>query len=208
MSHCLCENSQAHLIEKHSHFYRCVSCDLVFKDDELRDPPDVEKERYKLHKNSIEDPGYVDFLRPALDVTLKKTTKGECGLDFGCGPGPTLSMLLKQNERNCKDYDPFFFPDETLLKETYDFVTCTEAAEHFYEPRKELLLLKSLVRSGGVLVIQTLLSDPITDFNNWWYARDYSHVCFFSQKSFRFIANDLGFDLEIHSDRLLSLRNQ
>lgn len=48
-------------------------------------------------------------------------------------------------------YDPFFFPDESLLSNKYDFVTCTEAIEHFFEPKKEWKILLNLLKENGML---------------------------------------------------------
>jgi hypothetical protein len=31
-------------------------------------------------------------------------------------------------------YDPFFRPDPAALERDYDFITCTETAEHFHHP--------------------------------------------------------------------------
>lgn len=50
-------------------------------------------------------------------------------------------------------YDPFFFPSDSILSQKYDFVTCTEAIEHFFEPKKEWKLLLSLLKENGKIYL-------------------------------------------------------
>ena len=52
-------------------------------------------------------------------------------------------------------YDPFFFPNEEIFSKTYDFITCTEAAEHFFNPNKEFDLLDKLLKKDGWLGVMT-----------------------------------------------------
>ena len=122
-------------------------------------------------------------------------------------------------------YDPFFFPDPAVLDKQYDFVTCTEAIEHFYFPDREWKQLVGLVKPGGWLGIMTKLVTEETPFTDWYYAGDPTHVCFFSRETFRFLgeSDDLQvsfrrgivwsfysgeFDLSINPDCPLSIAMQ
>ena len=62
------------------------------------------------------------------------------GLDFGCGPGPALANMMQSDGYEMEIYDPFFFPNKDALSKKYDFITCTETAEHFFNPHDELNL--------------------------------------------------------------------
>ena len=46
-------------------------------------------------------------------------------------------------------YDPFFFPNKEIFSKTYDFITCTETAEHFFNPKKEFDLINTLLKKDG-----------------------------------------------------------
>lgn len=140
------------------------------------------------------------------------------GLDFGCGPAPVLVELLNAKGFAVRGYDPFFAPDATLLQPaiasapatgtndsssaspelaavgaSYDFIVSTEVFEHLYAPGMELRRLRALLRPAAALFIATQLHTGAESFDGWWYARDSTHVCFFSQASFEWAREQLGF---------------
>ena len=61
-------------------------------------------------------------------------------------------------------YDPLFAPDRGVLQATYDFVTCTETAEHFHDPALEFARLDALLRPGGLLGLMTVFQNDDTRF--------------------------------------------
>jgi SAM-dependent methyltransferase len=152
-----------------------------------------EKARYEAHNNSIEDQGYVNFLMQAIVPALYYLTPESKGLDYGCGPGPTLSALVQQNGYRCHNYDPFFFPE--LPEGPFDFIFATECFEHFFEPSKEMELLSQLLMPHGHLIIMTNLWEDNTNFANWHYTQDTTHVIFFHEKTFSYIAKTYGFQV-------------
>jgi SAM-dependent methyltransferase len=185
--------------------YACHTCKLVYAaPDDLLECSD-EKERYLDHENSIEHPGYVKFLMQAITEGIPYLTKGQYGLDFGCGPGPTLSVLMDREGFDCDDYDPLFFPE--LPSGPYDYIFATECFEHFYQPEKELLTLLQLLNPGGILTIMTEQYTPATDFSTWYYVTDPTHVCFFHADTFSYICAHFGFEqLKSHNPRVVVLR--
>lgn len=86
-------------------------------------------------------------------------------------------------------YDPFFAPDDRVLTAKYDFVTCTETAEHFFEPRRELETLDSLLMPGGWLALMTEILEPGLTLSSWRYARDPTHVCFYSPATLKWVSS-------------------
>ena len=68
-----------------------------------------------------------DELRPRLP-------EGARGLDYGAGPGPALAAMIEEDGYSAALYDPLFHPDEAVLSDSYDFITCTETVEHFATP--------------------------------------------------------------------------
>ena len=91
-------------------YARCPACALVFLDPALRLGPEHERARYATHRNHPGDAGYVAFLARLTDPLCARLRPGWRGLDFGCGPGPTLSTMLAERGYPTADYDPLFFP--------------------------------------------------------------------------------------------------
>lgn len=169
--------------------YECEHCALIFKDQQSYLTDNEDFERYAHHLNNIEDQGYVDFLN-RLVIPLKEFLPRTFeALDFGCGPGPTLEHLLEACGGNVKSYDPLFFPEaQFLIPSFYDVVTCTEVVEHFKSPFENWRQLTDLVSDDGVLGVMTQFFTPDLNYQSWWYKNDPTHVCFYSQKTFEYIA--------------------
>ena len=73
------------------------------------------------------------------------------GLDYGCGPGPALAHMLREAGHDVALFDPFFAPDPAPFNRTYDFVTCTEVAEHFHIQQRSLTACVNwFVPAGGL----------------------------------------------------------
>ena len=174
----------------------CPECDLVFLDPPQRLGTDVERAHYGHHQNDPGDARYRAFLdRLALPLQARLAPGAE-GLDYGCGPGPTLSRMLSERGFPTADYDPFFAPDAALLERTYDFIACSETAEHFFDPAAEFARLARLLRPGGWLGIMTQLRRAEKPFAEWGYVRDPTHVTFYSAATLRWIARRQGWALE------------
>lgn len=176
--------------------FLCPECHLVFKNPETFNSTEKDIARYSTHNNDSTDQGYLDFLGRFV-TPLKPFLKEKFdALDFGCGPGPTLSMLLEKVGGSVENYDPLFFPDAHLLiPESYDVVTSTEVVEHFKTPRHDWETLIDLVKDNGVIAIMTLFYSPEIDYKKWWYKNDHTHIVFYQQKTFEYIASE--FNLEI-----------
>ena len=174
------------------HYFRCPRCELTFLHPQQLSASDAERAHYNLHENDPDDPGYRAFLDRLASPLCEHLKSGSEGLDFGCGPGPALARMLEQRGHLMAVYDPLFAPDTTVLARQYDFVTCTEVVEHFHQPAKEFELLISLVRPGGLLAIMTSLLHERIDFQKWHYRRDPTHVCFYHQQTFLWLARRHG----------------
>ena len=68
--------------------------------------------------------------------------------------------MLEEQGYRMSLYDPFFAPSPDALERRYDFITCTETVEHFYQPGKEFRRLDRLLRSGGWLGVMTEMLEP------------------------------------------------
>ena len=136
-------------------FFRCGECDMVFVPRSQLLDPAGQKARYLEHNNDIDDPAYRDFLGRMYYALRPHLKPGARGLDYGAGPGPALQRMMIEDGFEAYTYDIFFYPDEAVLSTAYDFVTCTETAEHFDDPRREFDSLDGLMRSGGWLGVMT-----------------------------------------------------
>ena len=142
---------------------------------------------YQTHQNISSDPAYQEFAAQLALPILDKLVPNSSGLDFGCGPDSALSVILRQHGHNMTLYDPFFFPAKKSLKKTYDFIVCSEAAEHFHQPAKEFKKFNSLLNENGWIGIMTNFQTENARFKNWHYRRDPTHVVFYRKETFEVI---------------------
>jgi 2-polyprenyl-3-methyl-5-hydroxy-6-metoxy-1,4-benzoquinol methylase len=186
-------------------FFRCPSCDLLFVDPSHLLSPEEEKKRYESHNNDIQDPRYQDFLRPLYEVVHQTFPPTAKGLDFGAGPGPALSEMLKKQGFEIELYDPFFWPNKKVLDTQYDFISASEVVEHFSDPSREFKLLRSLLKPEGALFVMTLPHTPEVDVRQWYYLKDPTHVCAYSKTTFDWVQRNFGFrKLQFQEPRIVS----
>ncbi|KYQ92836.1 hypothetical protein DLAC_05420 [Tieghemostelium lacteum] len=215
------------------YYFTCNQCTLVFVHSKYHVTNEKEKERYEHHHNSPLDQKYKDFLKPAIDKLLpllkdtmeksQKTKEDLVGLDYGCGPTPTLSVMFKELGYQMENYDPYFQPNETvqsietlkdkpsqILEKRFDFITCTEAIEHFNKPLQDLrkLLDYGLLMDNGCLLIMTQLLKNDEMFKNWFYPRDQTHICFFRKSTFEWIAKKFQREVTIfEEENIIIIKN-
>lgn len=178
-------------------YLRCSVCDATVMAPESRLSPEREKQVYELHDNDVEDPGYRRFLSKLFDPLVERLPAGASGLDFGCGPGPALAEMLASEGFPVALYDPFFYHDASVLESTYDFVTCTEVVEHLHQPARVFRQLDGLLKPGGWLGIMTCFQTDDDRFANWHYRRDPTHVVFYRERTFAWLAERFGWHMEV-----------
>lgn len=179
----------------------CETCGFISKNKEFHLNFDDEFGEYKNHNNSFECIGYVNMFERFIEEYIKPLNISGKALEFGSGPGPVLKELLRREGFDVYDYDPFFNPNEDYLKHTYNLITSTEVVEHFVDPLKEFAHLNSLLNVGGYLIIMTSfnnLSD--SEFLNWRYRREASHISFYTLKSLKYIADMFGLKIISHNN--------
>jgi SAM-dependent methyltransferase len=180
-------------------YFRCTVCELISVPAAQFVSAAEEKARYDQHRNSPDDPGYRAFLSRLLNPMLERLRPGSHGLDFGSGPGPTLSLMFIEAGHTMAIYDPFYAPDASVLERQYDFVTASEVVEHLRRPRQDLDRMWACVKPGGILGLMTSLVPAPEAFRpDWRYARDLTHVCFYSSATCAWLAAQWRADFEIH----------
>ncbi len=188
-------------------FRRCESCFTIFLNPAYFLSELEEQKHYECHVNDVKDKGYRDFTAPIWKEILKNHHKQEIGLDFGAGPGPVISEVLRENGFLIELYDPFFHPDEKVFTKKYDFIFASEVAEHFHDPLKEFMRLSNLLNPNGKLYVMTHLFEKNNrkEFENWYYIKDVTHVVIYHPNSFLEIAKSCGFSKFQIKDRLITL---
>ena len=173
----------------------CKECDLVFVPQNELPSIEVEKRKYDQHQNSPQDSGYRAFLSK-LFLPMQKFIKPKSyGLDFGSGPGPTLSKMFEENGYKMDIYDIFYAPNDEVFRKKYDFITSTEVIEHLHKPREELIRLASMLNKDGALGLMTAFRPTKEQFSSWYYKNDLTHVRFFTPKTFEYIAEMLNMQI-------------
>lgn len=178
-------------------YYHCTSCSLVFVPPRYYLTAAEEKAVYDQHENAADDPGYRKFLGRIFAPLSQRLGPQSNGLDFGSGPGPTLSVMFAEAGHTMQIYDPFYAADLSVFKLKYEFITATEVVEHLHQPGEELEMLWSCLKHGGTLGIMTKRVSNQQAFSNWHYKNDPTHVCFFSIKTFQWLAEQWDARLDI-----------
>jgi len=204
----LCDKDETVLYCDHEtgEYRRCNQCALVFVLAKAYLNEDEEKGRYDLHTNSPDDPGYRKYLKKVLDPVKERVKEGSFGLDFGSGPGPTLSLMFEEEGYKMNIYDHFYAKDKTVLDQHYDFITSTEVIEHLYDPKSVTDRLWSMLNKNGLLTFLTQPYPSEEKFDDWYYKNDPTHVCFFSFDTMQWLADKWQADLEIIGKDLFLFR--
>ncbi|MGE3298727.1 MAG: class I SAM-dependent methyltransferase [Porticoccaceae bacterium] len=173
-------------------YWRCEACEATFVDPAQLPDIDTERAQYALHRNDPDDAGYRAFLgrlaTPLLQRLQTRPPPGLRGLDYGCGPGPALAAMLREAGHTVALYDPLFCNDPAVLTGSYDFIACTEVAEHFHHAAQAFAQLDRLLAPGGWLGVMTGFAPDDQDFARWHYRRDPTHVVFYRAATFEVLA--------------------
>ena len=133
--------NEAYHRDTRRNFYACMTCQLVFVPPEQFLTAEAEKAAYDHHQNSPDDGAYRQFLSRLFIPMQQKLPPGSQGLDFGSGPGPTLSIMFEEAGHTVSLYDYFYANDRSVLQQSYDFITTSEVVEHLHQPKYELEVL-------------------------------------------------------------------
>ncbi|HVM33231.1 MAG TPA: class I SAM-dependent methyltransferase [bacterium] len=190
----LCRQAMSpfHTTLKGRAYHLCPTCRFILLDPALHSSDQAQKERYREHKNSADNPGYVAMFQKFIDACVRPFAKPACRtLDLGCGPGPVLAGLLREAGHPTEIFDPFFFPQ--IPPGNFDLVTLTEVLEHLPDPVAALRPWVGRLAPGGLLAGMTRFhpDDPLK-FGAWPYRRDITHVSFYVPKTLDIVARALG----------------
>lgn len=201
---CRAEAVEEYYRDQRRSFLICRCCQLIFVPSTQHLSEIDEKTAYDHHQNSPTDPAYRRFLSRLFLPLKDRLAPNSHGLDFGSGPGPTLSIMLEEVGHTVTLYDHFYAKNSMALQQPYDFITATEVIEHLHDPATILPTLWNLLKPGGHLGFMTKLVRDQAAFATWHYKNDLTHVCFFSRETFDWLANQWQADLKFfHSDVMI-----
>ena len=186
-------------------YLSCLNCRLVFVPKVYWLDAKDEKTIYDLHENDPQDPRYRRFLSRLVSPLVERLNPNQQGLDFGCGPGPTLSVLLEEQGQQVDLYDPFYFDDPSVFHKKYDFICATEVVEHLRDPKREFASLFKMLKRGGWLGIMTKRMMDKHAFAQWHYIRDMTHICFYGQHTFEYLARRFDARLTVLANDVILL---
>lgn len=172
-------------------YYQCEVCQLIYVPPWQHISPEEEKECYDYHENDSGDPHYRKFLSRLFQPMRSNLEPGMCGLDFGSGPGPTLSVMFEEVGFEMDIYDPFYAPDKSYRERQYDFISSSEVFEHLHSPGSVITELWNCLKPSGLLGVMTTFVTPEIQLKSWHYMTDPTHVCFYSKETFCWIADKL-----------------
>nr|WP_148204288.1 class I SAM-dependent methyltransferase [Syntrophotalea carbinolica] len=207
--HCpLCRSRHTILYfeDRNRRYRQCLDCLLVFVPRCFWLSRSEEKATYDLHQNEPHDEGYRHFLSRLSNPLLAQLPPQQRGLDFGCGPGPTLSSMLEEHGHRIDLYDPFYFNDPSVFDKKYDFICATEVVEHLHDPDREFTSLFEMLKRGGWLAIMTKLVIDRQAFSRWHYIRDLTHICFYSRETFAYLARRFNAQHTFAADDVILLQ--
>lgn len=189
-------------------YLKCAICSLVWLEQSYHPSAHSEKTRYLEHNNSLDSPSYLQYLKRLSDRIVRRLSPPAHGIDYGCGPVEGMRAILEKEGYCVQSYDPFFFPKLPDSGATFDFLLCSEAAEHFFRPKEEFDRMQRLLKPGGFAAFSSMLHPSLEEFPHWFYRRDPTHVVFYSPETLSWIAQHYGWNLlELDSPHWLFQKN-
>jgi len=202
----LCESVSRHYYTQITrNFLQCTGCSSVFLHPKDYLTPEAEKTHYLHHNNDPEDIRYQAFVSPVTNAILRDFAPHHRGLDFGSGTGSPILKVLTDNNYEVVQYDLYFHDNRQLLQRQYDYIACSETAEHFKQPYAEFKQLYNLLKPNGKLYIMTDRFEESRDFSTWFYKTDPTHVFLYHEKAFEWIGQEFGFSQMEIDNRLVIL---
>ncbi|WP_373073400.1 class I SAM-dependent methyltransferase [Sulfurimonas sp.] len=178
-------------------FFHCQKCEFIFKNSLDFVSDEDELKQYNNHNNTMDSPGYVEMFEKFMSNTFEEHIDDvQTALEFGSGPGPVLSELLKRRGLKVDIYDKYFSPNKVYEGKKYDLITSTEVIEHIENPLEIFEFFSEHVKSGGYLALMTQFHTNVPEeFKKWWYKNDPTHICFFRPRTFEVLAQKSGFKI-------------
>lgn len=216
---CLCGNRNyqvIHILTKDSIKYpivRCTRCDLVF----MNPRPDYQALKKFYEKNYYYDESLYDRANIVnackISQDIKRYLKPGSVIDIGCSKGFLLQLLKQQGFipyglEPSKDAIQFalkkfkikihqgYFDEFSFRPNSYNNLTAIDIIEHVPNPYKTLKKMYKILKTGGVLVVDTpnIASLFYTISRSRWMGFVLPfHLYYFNPKTLSYYINKAGF---------------
>ena len=197
---CYSQNLKMIQLEVKGSFWGCLDCEYVFKDAKQRLILKDETQRYREHNNDLNDSRYLEYLLKTFNKISTYLSGDEKVIDYGCGPTKGLEKALEKTGYDVTSFDPIFFPKNLDKKVQADVIFCSEAIEHSYEPIKVFDHWEALISGKGWVTLRTAFHPGLDHLKGWWYLNDPTHVGFFSEATWKWIAEKYSWKIDhMHS---------
>lgn len=147
--HACSSTSKERLIKKEVKYYQCDYCGTLFSGALPNE--DMVGGGFEEERNTQQN-------KDRLERFLNLVCRTSKFLDYGCGHG-MLVDYLKSKKINVFGYDRYNPEYNVILEDNFDFVSMVEVIEHLSFPFPELDQINLLMKSGGILYIETSFVD-------------------------------------------------
>ncbi|WP_144211689.1 methyltransferase domain-containing protein [Shewanella donghaensis] len=203
----LCSQTAEFFIQdKKRAFYSCSQCSLVFANPQSHLMPAAQLQRYGRANKAAKQKQLVQFIEPLLSQISAQQSGSLVGLNFGRVMDRVSLDKIELAGHHLYQYDPFAKTDQQLFKQQYDFICCYRVLEHFQQPAKEWQLLSKLLKPDGWLAINTSLLTDLNNFSKWHFKNNPTHVSFYRQQTFEYLAQHSEFKLLFAAKELVLMQ--
>ena len=116
--------------------------------------------------------------------------------------------MLREHGHQVTLHDLYYHPNPAALEQQWDFITATEVVEHLAAPLAVLEQLWRCLKTDGWLGLMTKRVTSPEAFSTWHYKSDPTHISFFSEHSFHWLAQHWQAELEIVGADVVLLRKR
>lgn len=200
--------------EDYRTFYLCPQCSLIFTMDFPNKT--FQEKHYKSQWETANSTFWKDQVNGLLSIIEKCNVSGRI-LDFGSGSGETVNELLRRG-KDVTPVDPLttgYLKDQNYPHK-FNIVIAIEVIEHLHNLLEEINEISNVLTEDGIVICTTQLTNFFIDtenaqtqFTNWWYKNDQTHVNFFCNKTIIKLA-ELGSysSVDIYENKAFVLKKQ
>ena len=91
----------------------------------------------------------------------------------------------------------FFFLIKIFFFKKYQYITCSEVVEHFFNPYEEFNKIDKILDNNGWFGVMTSFITEDYLFKDCYYRRDPTHVVFYKKETFEVIASQRNWNSTI-----------
>lgn len=117
-------------------------------------------------------------------------------LDYGCGNGLFVDFCQRRGE-SIAGYDLYRPDTHQAVSKQYDCLLLIEVVEHMENPVEEFTFIKSLLKQGGKVMIETSFADWLTEDDSYIEPK-VGHCMIFTHKGLDHAMTAAGFEIGNH----------